>query len=303
MTRRPHGLMVALTTPFDSATGEIAPVSLRANARALIEMGVDGLLAAGSTGEAALLSDDEYRQKVAWLRDVVPADRFLLAGAGRESTRATVLACRAATDEGADFALVRAPAYYGSTLSATAMVAHFRRVADESPIPLLIYNIPKYAHVALADTLLATLADHPNIAGAKDSSGDIKNFAAYRSAVPDWALFVGSAALYYAALEMGAVGGIIAAGCYAAPLAIQVRDAVARNDKAAAGAAQEILGPLHKDIVTSLGVPGVKVAMDVVGLVGGPVRPPLEDLSSRDRAKVADLLKHAGLKAGAVHSH
>src|SRR3989338_7827753 len=116
MTRRPEGVFVAITTPFDETTGDIAPVALRSNARALLDAGVNGILAAGSTGEQALLSEDEYRSIVGWLRDVVPDARGLLAGAGRESTRATILACRAATDEGADAVLVRAPAYYGPTL-------------------------------------------------------------------------------------------------------------------------------------------------------------------------------------------
>lgn len=289
--------MVALTTPFDAATGEVQPVQLRDNARALIEAGIDGILAAGSTGEATLLSDDEFRQVVGWLRDTVPADRWLLAGTGRESTRATVFACRVATDEGADLALVRPPAYYGPSLSPAAMVSHFRRVADESPIPVLLYNIPKYTHVALADAVFAALADHPNILGAKDSSGDIKNFAAYRAAVPRWALFMGNATLYHAALDMGAAGGILAAACYAWPLALEVRDAFARGDRAGAGAAQERLTPLHRDVVAAFGVPGVKAAAEVAGLAGGPVRPPLEDLSSRDRTTVAELLRAAGLAA------
>ena len=295
MNERPRGLLIPIATPFDSTTGEVAPVALRHNARALLDLGVDGILAAGSTGEAALLSDDEYRKVIGWLRDVVPEDRWLLAGAGRESTRATVLATQAATDEGADAVLVRPPGYYGATLSVTALVDHFRRVADESPVPVLIYNIPKYTHVSLSDQVLAALADHPNVLGGKDSSGDLKNFAAYRSAVPDWALFVGSGALYYAALEMGAVGGVLAAACFAAPIAVRIGEAFQRKDRAAAGAAQEVLTPLNKEIVSALGVPGVKVAMDVVGLTGGPVRPPLQDLSSRERSRIADMLRNAGL--------
>lgn len=292
--------MVAITTPFDAATGEVQPVQLRDNARVLIEAGIDGILAAGSTGEATLLADDEFRRVVGWLRDTVPADRWLLAGTGRESTRATVLACRIATDEGADLALVRAPAYYGSSLSIAAMVEHFRRVADESPIPVLLYNIPKYTHVALVDAVFTALADHPNILGAKDSSGDIKNFAVYRAAVPRWALFVGNATLLQSALDMGAAGGVLAAACYARTVALDVWDAFGKGDKAAAGAAQERLTPLHRDIVAAFGVPGVKAAMDVTGLTGGPVRGPLADLSGGDRAKVAELMRGAGLTA--VHA-
>jgi 4-hydroxy-2-oxoglutarate aldolase len=176
-----------------------------------------------------------------------------------------------------------------------ALVDHFRRVADESPVPVLLYNIPKYTHVPLPDQLLAALADHPNIVGAKDSSGDLKNFASYRDAVPNWALFMGSGGLYYAALETGAVGGILAAACFAAPLAIKIRDAFGRKDRATAGAVQEVLTPLNKEIVSHLGVPGVKAAMDVTGLAGGPVRPPLQDLPSRERLRLADLLRDAGL--------
>lgn len=295
MTRRLGGLLVPITTPFDRATGDVAPVLLRDNARALLDAGVSGILAAGSTGEAALLSEEEYAQVVGWLRDVVPEDRWLIAGAGRESTRAAVAACRVAAEQGVDAVLVRPPAYYAPTLNPAALTEHFRRIADQSPVPVLLYNIPKYTHLTLPDTLFAAMAEHENVIGAKDSSGDLKQFAAYRDAVPGWALFVGSGSLYYAALELGAVGGILAVACYAASTALVIRDAFARGDRGAAGAAQEILTPLNKEIVQGLGVPGIKAAMDVAGLAGGPVRPPLLDLGERDRARVALLLNGVGL--------
>lgn len=295
MRGRPAGLLVPLTTPFDVETGDIAPVRLRDNARAMLLAGVSGIVAAGSTGEASLLGEDEYRQVVEWLRDVVPEDRWLVAGAGRESTRATVAACRAASEAGADAVLVRPPGYYGGSLSIQAMADHFRAVADASPIPVLLYNIPKYTHLSLSDAVFGALTDHGNILGAKDSSGDLKNFAAYRAAAPAWALFVGSGHLYYAALELGAVGGVLAAACFAVGLAVRIRDAFGGGDKAAAGAAQELLAPVNKEIVGTLGVPGVKAAVDAVGLSGGPVRAPLKDLGARDRARIAVLLTDAGV--------
>jgi 4-hydroxy-2-oxoglutarate aldolase len=293
--QRPQGLLVPLTTPFDDVTGDVAVVSLRDNARALMDAGISGLVPCGSTGEAALLDEEEYRSIVGWLRDVVPAERWLIAGAGRESTRATVAACRVAGEEGADAVLVRSPAYYAPALTNSTLVTHFRRVADESPIPVLLYNMPKYTHVALSDSLFAQLSDHPNIWGAKDSSGDMKNFAAYRNAVPDWTLLVGSGGLYYAALEMGAAGAIAATGCFAAAITQEIGVAYASGDKRRAGAAQEVVGPLHKGIVGGLGVAGVKAAMDAAGLAGGPVRAPLSDLSDRDRETVWSLLEGAGL--------
>lgn len=297
MSDRPRGLLVPLTTPFDPTTGEVAPVHLRENARAVLSAGAAGLVAAGSTGEAPLLSEEEYRQLVAWLRDVVPNGHWLIAGAARESTRATVQACKVAADEGADAVLVRAPAYYAPSLTSAALIEHFRRVADESPLPIFLYNIPQYTHLPLGEALVGTLAAHDNIWGAKDSSGDLKNFAAYRDAAPSWTLFMGSGALYYAALELGASGAIAAVGNFAAELAVAIGSSFEAGDKSAAGATQELLAPLHRTIVGSMGVPGIKAAMDLVGLAGGPVRPPLADLCPRDRERVAALLAEARLPA------
>jgi dihydrodipicolinate synthase/N-acetylneuraminate lyase len=295
MTVDMSGVLVPLTTPFDVATGDVAAVALRNNARALLDQGVAGFVASGSTGEASMLSEDEARQVVAWLRDVTPDDRLLIVGAGRESTRGTIQACRAGWEEGADAALVRAPSYYASALNQAALADHFRAVADASPIPILVYNIPKYTHLSLSDTLLASLADHGNIVGAKDSSGDLKHFASYRDAVPKWHLFVGSGAGLYAALELGAVGGIVAVANYAAETAVAVFEAFRAGDKAAAGSAQEVLTPLHKEIVAQFGPAGVKAAMDVVGLFGGPVRAPLPALDDSQRAAVTRLLERARL--------
>jgi 4-hydroxy-2-oxoglutarate aldolase len=295
VTERPSGLLVPITTPFDRATGEIAPVTLRENARAILAAGVSGLVAAGSTGEASLLDDGEFRQLVGWLRDVVPDGAWLFAGTGRESTRATLAACRVAAEEGADGVLVRPPAYYGPTLSQAALLAHFRRVADESPLPVLLYNIPKYTHVALTDALLAGLDSHENVWGAKDSSGDLRNFAAYRDAVPGWTLLIGSGALYYAALELGAAGAIAAVGNFAAARTAAIGEAFLAGDRARAGALQETVAPLHREIVSARGVPGIKAAMDAVGLAGGPVRSPLAELNGRDREQVMTLLAQADL--------
>jgi 4-hydroxy-2-oxoglutarate aldolase len=290
-----RGLLVPLTTPFDPVTGDIAPVPLRAHARGLLDLGIHGLVAAGSTGESALLTEDEYRQVVEWLRGVVPSDRLLVAGAGRESTRATIAACRVAADLGADAVLVRPPAYFGSTLSGPALADHFRQVADASPVPVLLYNIPKYTHVSIPDQALAALTGHGNIVGAKDSSGDLKNFAAYRAAAPDWALIMGSGSAFYGALELGAAGGILAVANFAPALALEIWEQFAAGTRTRAGAAQERLSPINRATVVERGPAGVKAAMDLVGRSGGPVRPPLVDLSRAERERIAALLKDGGV--------
>jgi 4-hydroxy-2-oxoglutarate aldolase len=294
---RPNGLLVPITTPFDPTTGDVAPVSLRENARVILEAGTNGLVAAGSTGEASLLSEEEWRQVVAWLRDVVPGDRWLIAGTGRESTRATVAACHVAAEEGADAVLVRTPAYYAPVFTTQGLIDHFRYIADACPVPVLLYNFPKLTRTPISEAVAAALAAHENIWGIKDSTGDLKNFAMYHDVAPRWALFMGSGGLYYAALEMGAVGAIAAVACFAADATVAIGTSFEAGDRAGAGAAQEAVAPLHKEIVGKRGVPGVKAAMDLVGLTGGPVRSPLTDLDARERDRLGGLLQEAHLTA------
>lgn len=299
---RPSGLegVIAPTpTPFDPETGDLAPVALRQMARALLAAGLDGLVVAGSTGEGELLDDAERVRLVEWLRDVVPEEHWLIAGAGAESTRATIRACEAVGAAGADAALVRPPAYYGAVLPSAAIAEHYQRVADASPVPLIVYNIPRYTHVMLHDSVLRALAEHERVIGFKDSSGDLKVFAAFRAAAPRVTALMGSGHLFYPALEMGAAGGVLAMACFAAEPCAALYRAFRAEDRQTAGAIQERLAPLARDIVAALGPAGIKAAMDVVGLPGGPVRAPLAPLDARQLARVAACLAAAGLKAAA----
>ncbi|MGH7607029.1 MAG: dihydrodipicolinate synthase family protein, partial [Gemmatimonadales bacterium] len=215
----------------------------------------------------------------------------LIAGTGAESTRHTIALTRAAAAAGADAVLVRPPAYFAAAHTPASLVTHFRAVADASPIPVLVYNIPKYTHLPLAAPLLQQLAGHERIAGVKDSSGDLSNLAAYRDVVPAWAVLAGSAALLYAALELGCQGGIVAVACFAPRACVALVDAFRAGDRAAAKALQARLIPLDKEIVSKLGPAGVKAAMDAVGLQGGPVRPPLAPVSSSDRERITALVR------------
>ncbi|HYL20558.1 MAG TPA: dihydrodipicolinate synthase family protein [Gemmatimonadales bacterium] len=284
------GVLAPITTPFDTATGEVATVHLRQNVARLLEAGLDGVVVSGSTGESALLDPEEQHRLVAWVREVLPDGRWLLAGTGGESTRQAVALTRAAAAEGADAVLVRPPGYFSGGVSPASLVDYYRAVADASPVPVLVYNIPKYTHLAIAPGLLQQLVSHSNIVGVKDSSGDAKNLAAYRDAAPDWSVFVGSGSLLYQALELKCDGGILAVACFAAALAAQVYAAFRAGDRAGAGKLQERLGPLDKEVVGRLGPAGVKAAMDAVGLYGGPVRPPLAPVGESDRERVTKLV-------------
>ena len=284
------GVFAPITTPFDVASGDIASQHLKDNVARHFADGLDGVVVAGSTGEAPLLDTDEHRRAVAWTREATPQGKWLIAGTGGESTRQAIALTRGAGAEGADAVLVRPPSYFPA-VAARALANYYRAVADASPIPVLVYNIPKYTHVQLPPELLQELSTHTRVVGVKDSSGDLKNLAAYREAAPNWAVFVGSGSLLLPALELECDGGIVATACFAARLCADLLAAYRAGDRAAALALQDRIGPLDKAIVGKLGPAGVKAAMDAVGLYGGPPRPPLAPLSEDDRERVAQLVR------------
>jgi 4-hydroxy-2-oxoglutarate aldolase len=285
------GVLAPVVTPF-ARDGEIEGAAFMMNARAHIESGLSGIVTSGSTGEAALLMDTERAELLQLVRPIVPADRWLIAGVGAESTRATIKRAKDAAARGADAVLVVAPHYYGSQMTVTALSAHFHRVADESPVPIVLYNIPKYAHFSLAPELVATLSRHHNVIGIKDSSGDQDCLRGYLlSQTTSFTVLTGSGSSLLEALELGASGGILAVACFAVPLVREVYAALQRGDRATAARAQEALVPLAKEIVGTYGPAGVKAAMQIVGLRGGSVRMPLLDLSEADVARVRALLQ------------
>jgi len=233
-----------------------------------------------------------------WARPLVPGERWLLAGVGAESTRLTIKRAGDAAARGADAVLVGAPHYYGSAMTRDALAAHFQRVADASPVPVVLYNIPKYAHLVLEPAMVARLATHENVIGIKDSSGDPALLGAYlESQSESFSVLTGSGAGFHAGLDMGARGGILAVALFAAALTLEVRSAFEAGDRARAMAAQGRLTPLAKTIVGGYGVAGVKAALDAAGLPGGPVRSPLLPLTPEQRADVLATLRAAELAA------
>ncbi len=290
------GLLVPVTTPFDPVTGDVAPVSFRENLRRWLQTPINGFVLFGSTGEGALLDEDEMTRLADYARSVIPSMRPLVAGAGAESTRAAVRLARRFASAGADAVLVHPPPYFGVTLSPGALRDHYLAVADGSPVPVILYHIPKYTQVTLEAGLMAELSRHPNIAGIKDSSGDIKRFAEFTEACEKGCrLFVGNGALLYTALELGAVGGILALGLLAPEQYGKLFDHFRAGRLQEAGTLQQRLAPAHKQIVAAYGARGVKAALDLMGWHGGPPRPPLRPLNEKERATVARVMQEARL--------
>ena len=149
ISRWPLGIFAPIPTPFDATTGDLAPAQLLQNVARLCADGVHGIVVSGTTGEAALLDPDEQRQLVAVAGEATTNATWLIVGTGGESTRQTIALTKAAAAEGADAVLVRAPSYFSAQTTTASLVAHFHAVADASPVPVLIYNIPKYTRLAL----------------------------------------------------------------------------------------------------------------------------------------------------------
>ena len=226
------GVLAPVTTPFDPVSGELAVTAFRANVRAHVDAGVTGIVVSGSTGEAPLLEEEERRRLVELARAVVPDDCWVVAGVGAESTRLTVRRALEAAERGADALLVVAPHYFGAAMTADALGVHFRRIADRSPVPVILYNIPKYAHFRLEPSLVAELSRHENIVGIKDSSGDLGLLTAYvTSQREDFTILTGNGGSFFPALEIGARGGILAVSLFAGPLSVGLYRAFVGGDR------------------------------------------------------------------------
>lgn len=287
--------MIPAVTPF-TTFGELDRPAFQSNLRAHLGLGMNGALIAGSSGEAALLDDAERGMLIKWAREVIPADKWLLAGIGSESTRQTINRAKVARDEGADAVLVVAPHYYLKRTTEAALSAHYNAIADASPLPVMLYNIPVYANLALTPALVHEMAKHENVIGMKDSAGNLPMLAEYLAASSDsFRVLTGSGATTTAALKAGAAGAILAIALFAGPAALAMHLAQQADDEVTAAALQLRLVPLATDIGGALGPAGIKAAMDLVGLSGGAPRGPLLPLTADEHALVRTRLETAGL--------
>lgn len=295
ISARLQGIFPPVITNFDAA-GEIAPIPFRENLRRWVETPIDGIVLFGSNGEGALLDEDEKARLTGFARDVIPAGYLVIGGASGESTRSTVRQAKQIAAEGADVVLVHPPAYFGPYLPVAALMDHFHALADSSPVPVLLYHIPKYTKVTLEAGFVGELMRHPNVVGLKDSSGDMKRFADFTNACDrDCRLFVGNGALLYTALELGAAGGILGVANVAPQLCSELLRHFREGRPQEAGRIQGQLTPLHKEIVAAHGAAGCKAALDLMGWAGGPPRLPLRPLGERERQQVARVMQEENI--------
>jgi 4-hydroxy-2-oxoglutarate aldolase len=251
----------------------------------------------GSNGEYVCLTAEERVELVRVARQVIPSNRLLIAGTAMESTLETIDLTRRVAQAGADVAIVVTPSYYKGKMNAAALEHHYRQVADASPIPLMLYNVPVYTGVDLPAQAVINLAKHPNIIGMKESGGDVTKIGYMVHETPDdFQILAGSAGFLLGALAVGAVGSVAAlANIAAAPLA-RLMECFNKGDLAGARAIQLPLIEPNTAVTSRFGVPGLKAAMDMLGYYGGPVRSPLLPLPEEDKVTLRRVLIKAGFQ-------
>lgn len=284
------GIFPALTTPF-AGTGAVALPDLKHNVGLYNKTGLAGYVVIGSTGESVLLEEAERDAILAAVKESAAPGKLLIAGTGAESTAETIRWTRRAAEMGYHAALVKTPYYYKPVYKPEVLAAHFRRVADASPIPVVLYSVPQFTGVALEAAEVAALAAHPNIVGLKESSGNVRRAGEIIAAAPPgFQVLVGSASTLYASLVSGARGGILALACVLPELCVELYRLARSGSAERARQLQEALVSASRVIVAANGPAGVKCAMDLRGYRGGLPRLPLQPAGESARQEIGKIL-------------
>jgi 4-hydroxy-2-oxoglutarate aldolase len=290
-----EGVYIPVTTPFRG--DGVAPDRLASNLERWNQTALAGYVVLGSTGEFPMLSEDERDRLLAAARQAIPRHKRFIAGTGANSTVQTIRQTRRAAELGADLAIVITPHYYTRAFSQpAAQVRHYLAVAEASPIPVMLYNFPLNTGINLEPDTVAKIAEHANVCGIKDSSGNIPQFARTVHQTPKtFHALVGSASALLPALTIGAAGGILALACISARewCDVYAHARAGRFEEARQLAARMM--PADRGIAARHGIGGLKAALDLQGFFGGPCRPPLGTPDGDAIEDIKEALATAGL--------
>jgi len=289
------GIFPPIPTPFD-ADGSVSSSGLKQNLEFLNRHELSGIVVLGSNGEFVFLDPEEKVQTIEMVRDLLPTGKLLIAGTGCESTRSTVRLTREAAQAGADAALVINPHYYKNRMDRASLIRHYSTVADQSPIPIILYNMPASTGLDLDAPTVVELAGHGNIVGMKDSGGNLNKMAQVLGAIRgDFQMLAGSAGFLLPALSLGAVGAVAALANIAPELCIRLHGAFRNGEIQRAAELQVRMVSLNNLVTREGGVPALKAAMDLLGLAGGAPRTPLLPADQQTRERLRQALKDLGL--------
>lgn len=289
------GIYPPIPTPFDQEGG-IDFRALRENLEIWSSHPLGGVVMPGSNSEIAHLRHHEKVDLWRVCAEVLESSgKILIAGTGADTTRESIALTDKAADLGARAALIITPHFYTSQMTHEVLVAHFREIADQSPLEILLYNVPQFTGVDLAARTILELAKHPKIVGIKDSSANVARMSSVLANQPDFHVFSGSGSALLPFLSAGAIGGIMALANIAPRELAQIQKNVQNGEMKKAREGQLNLVDLNTAITRRHGIPGLKYAMDHLGLYGGPCRRPLLPMNNEGKLEIDDLIYQSGL--------
>jgi 4-hydroxy-2-oxoglutarate aldolase len=288
-----EGVLPPMITPFKE-NGDVDYGAFEENIIKWNENKLAGYLVLGSNSETVYLTEEEKIQLIKITVSNAKPGRHIIVGSGMESLRETIRLTNIAAKLGVNAALVLTPFYYGGKMTNEALINFFTKLADNSDIPILIYNVPKFTHINIKPETVEALAEHPNIIGMKDSLGDVPQLATFKRIVPeDFNLLVGTASSWYPALALGIKGGILAlANCNPDECA-EVKEAFDNGDWEKAREIYQRVFPINTAVTGTYGIAGLKYACDIQGYKGGAVRTPLLPLKEEEKRSIEAVLRKA----------
>jgi 4-hydroxy-2-oxoglutarate aldolase len=290
-----EGIFPPVTTPFDD-NGCIEHNHLSENIERWNETEISGYLILGSNGEFIFLNEDEKLDIVSIARKAIPSTKKMLVGTGLESTKCTIEFTVKAADCGADVAAVITPNFFRNDMSHEAFLKHYLKVADNSPIPVMLYNVPPFTGINLEVKTTAILSTHENIIGIKDSSGNVEQLSEIINLTKDekFSVLTGSSIVLYPSLCIGAAGGIMAIACVLPERCTDMIRLYNDGNHTEAKALQMRLIEPTIAIISRCGGPGLKAAMDLFGYHGGGSRLPLLPITDAKIKEIEYIFKNAG---------
>ncbi len=288
-----RGIYAPIATPF--AGGKIAYDKLEKNLKFWLKSDLTGIVVMGSNGEFVLLSPKEKEELMRFVCAQAKGKKPVIAGTGAESTVETIRLNKKAAEAGADAVLVVTPNYYKGDMTDPVLARFYRDVADASTLPVILYNMPRNAGINISAKLAVELAKHPNIIGIKDSGGNIVQIAdMIRNAPKGFSVFAGSASYLFATLALGGTGGTLALANVFPNECARLQKLFDAGKIKEARDLQMTLIDSNNAVTARWGIPGLKAAMEMIGLYGGDPRPPLLPLGEADREALRKILTQTG---------
>jgi 4-hydroxy-2-oxoglutarate aldolase len=290
------GIFPPNMTIFDE-NEEVDYGKIAANIERYNQTKLKGYMPLVSNGEFRSLTDEESIKIIEVYQKYKGKDKVLIAGVMRESAKATVEFIKKITDKGVDFGTILSPHYFVKFMTDEALIKYYTMIADQAPIPIMMYNAPKFTGGLVFSTNVVTvLAEHPNIAGMKDTSSE--DISLYVNAVPEGANFyvmAGTINKFYAGLKAGAIGGVISMANYVPEMCCTLQEIYEAGNIEEAEKMDVYMRELSKNAAGKFGVAGVKAAMDFLGYHGGNPRLPLLPLDDEKKAALKVVLEKEGV--------